>query len=210
MIRHPSWSEPDFKYYTGLSTKSFDVLYKFLGGDKVCSKLKYYVNRSTPNRQCESTHSTKGLLLLTLVRLRRGYPERDMGKFFNLATSSISTIVKTWVRLMSIKFNSLVHAMFVSVEVQEKNKPACFKPFPNLRCIVDATEIKIQKPKNLEQQSNTYSTYKGCNTAKFLVACSVYGGLSFISEGFEGNISVVNVQSVVSRLMTQNYFLMDS
>ncbi|KAE8743718.1 hypothetical protein FOCC_FOCC008662 [Frankliniella occidentalis] len=90
-----------------------------------------------------------------------------MGKFFKLSAPSISNIVKTWVRFMSIKFKSLKAAM----------------------CIVDATEIKIQKPKNFEQQSNTYSSYKGTNTAKFLVACSAYGGLSFISEGYEGNIS---------------------
>ncbi|KAK3918664.1 ATP-dependent helicase hrq1 [Frankliniella fusca] len=188
IITSQKWSDFDFRYFTGLSKESFEVLYKFLGGNEVCSKLKYYRDQ-TPNRECGTTHTPKGCLLMTLVRLRRGYSETEMEKFFGLSDTSISCIFTAWIKFMSFKFKSLEPSMFVSVEMQERNKPQCFKPFPNLRCIVDATEIKIQKPKNLEQQSNTYSSYKGCNTVKFLVASSVYGGLSYISEGFEGNIS---------------------
>ncbi|KAK3908154.1 N-succinylarginine dihydrolase [Frankliniella fusca] len=90
---------------------------------------------------------------------------------------------------MGIQFCRLDKYIFVSSEVQEKNKPKCFRPFENLRVIIDATELKIQRPKHLQQQSNTYSEYKSCNTVKFLVGISCYGGLSFISEAYQGSIS---------------------
>lgn len=47
----------------------------------------------------------------------------------------------------------------------------------------------MQKPTDMQQQTNTWSSYKHANIHKFLVATSLYGGLSFISEGTEGNAS---------------------
>ncbi|KAE8752258.1 hypothetical protein FOCC_FOCC001051 [Frankliniella occidentalis] len=78
---------------------------------------------------------------------------------------------------------------YLTVESQEENQPDCFKPFPNLRCVVDSTTICIQKPSDMAQQSNTWSTYKASNVIKFQIAISKYGGLSYISEGMEGSIS---------------------
>jgi len=70
-----------------------------------------------------------------------------------------------------------------------ENPPDCYKPFPNLRCVVDCAEFVIQVPENFEQQSNTWSSYKGKCTVKFLICSSVFGGFIFCSEGAEGSIS---------------------
>lgn len=186
--RSKEWSESDFIYFTSLSRASFDIVFNLFEDDGT-DKIKYKRNRSTPSHSKPSIHSTKSKLFVTLVRLRRGFSLRDMKMMFGMSEQSISETFTAWVRMLSIKFKSMENAIFVSAAAQQENAPDCYKPFPNLRCVVDTTDIKIQKPDNMEQQSNTFSKYKSGNIHKFVVATSLYGGLSFISEGIEGNAS---------------------
>jgi len=116
-----------------------------------------------------------------------------MRMFFQVGEVVVSRVFTAMMKAMSMKFKSMEEAFFVSVSAQAANTPDCYKPFPNLRCIVDAFEIFIQKPQNMEQQSCTFSTYKKRNTVKFLVASSVYGGVSMISDGIEGSASDRNL-----------------
>ncbi|KAK3909668.1 O-methyltransferase bfoE [Frankliniella fusca] len=183
-------SETDFKFYTGITQTVFELLYDFLGGDEVCDKLKYEYKYSTPKRErfnSELTSKTK--LFLTLLRLRRGIVGRDLKVLFNITEYHALRIAYTWIRFMSLQFKKLDQLMFVSSAAQNPLKPRCFEKFPNLRVIIDSTEFKIQRPKHFQQQNNTFSAYKSSNTMKFLVGISCFGGLSFLSEGFEGSIS---------------------
>ncbi|KAK3911460.1 Ryanodine receptor 1 [Frankliniella fusca] len=78
--------------------------------------------------------------------------------------------------------------MFVSRHLQKRiDRPEAFKAFENFRVCIDTTEVRIQSPDNLEQQGNTYSDYKSGN------ASHVGGGMSFISPGFEGSMSDVDI-----------------
>ena len=52
-----------------------------------------------------------------------------------------------------------------------------------------ASEIYIETPTDLHLQSSTGSSYKHHNTAKFLIACTPNGAVSFVSDLFMGNIS---------------------
>jgi len=68
--------------------------------------------------------------------------------------------------------------------------PLCFQDlYPSTRCIIDATEIFIQKPENPSAQQLTFSSYKNHNTLKALIGISPSGAVSFISDLFGGNIS---------------------
>ncbi|KAK0151972.1 hypothetical protein N1851_006671 [Merluccius polli] len=68
--------------------------------------------------------------------------------------------------------------------------PAKFKEqFPNTFAILDGTELKIEKPRSLVLQSQTYSTYKSTNTLKSLVACDPRGAVIYVSALFTGSIS---------------------
>ena len=60
--------------------------------------------------------------------------------------------------------------------------------YPSTRCIIDATEIFIQKPQNPSAQQLTFSNYKSHNTYKALIAISPSGAISFVSNLFGGNI----------------------
>lgn len=67
--------------------------------------------------------------------------------------------------------------------------PSCFKYFPNLRVILDCTEIFIQRSSSLVNQNQSFSNYKHHTTLKFLVGITPSGVISFVSEGFGGRVS---------------------
>lgn len=56
-------------------------------------------------------------------------------------------------------------------------------------CIIDCTEIKIQKPSSLLFQSQCFSEYKSANTLKYLVVCDPRGSILFVSDLYCGSIS---------------------
>ena len=59
--------------------------------------------------------------------------------------------------------------------------------------IIDGSEIFLETPSDLHMQSSTWSSYKHHNTAKFLIACTPNGAVSFISPLFVGSISDVEL-----------------
>jgi len=61
--------------------------------------------------------------------------------------------------------------------------------YPSTRCIIDATEVFIQKPQNPSAQQLTFSSYKNHNTFKALIGITPSGAICFVSELFGGNIS---------------------
>ena len=61
--------------------------------------------------------------------------------------------------------------------------------YPTTICIMDASEICIETPTDLHLQSSTGSSYKHHNTAKFLIACTPNGAVSFVPNLLMGSIS---------------------
>lgn len=166
------------------------MVFEFLGGEEICSAFKYRYDSKTPTRiRARAELTPQDELLMTLLRLRRGIPLRDLKVLFNISEGHASRIVYTWVRVMSLEFKKLEELMFVSTRAQDDSRPKCFEQFQNLRVIIDCTEFRIQTPNNLDHRRNSYSQYKSANTIKFLVGISCMGGLSYISEGYEGSIS---------------------
>ena len=59
----------------------------------------------------------------------------------------------------------------------------------NLRCIIDCTELFVERPKALDLQAQTWSDYKSHNTIKFLIGISPNGYITFISDCYTGRAS---------------------
>jgi hypothetical protein len=57
----------------------------------------------------------------------------------------------------------------------------------------DCTEIFVQTPSSLENQSQTYSNYKSHSTFKALVGISTTGAVVFISKLWGGSASDVEI-----------------
>ena len=63
--------------------------------------------------------------------------------------------------------------MWASKDVIKQHLPTAFEGrFENVRCIIDCTEIKCEKPEDLQKQSEFYSEYKSHNTFKGLIGIS--------------------------------------
>ena len=75
--------------------------------------------------------------------------------------------------------------------------PQMFKEkFPDTYAIIDGTEIFIETPCDLHNQSCTWSNYKYHNTAKLLVGCTPNGAIGFDSPLYVGSISDVELTRV--------------
>ena len=67
--------------------------------------------------------------------------------------------------------------------------PKCFKDaYPSTRIILDASDIRVQKPKLSEFQQMTFSNYN-TNTYKVLNGMSPSGAITFVSKVYPGAIS---------------------
>ena len=128
-------------------------------------------------------------LLIVIMKLRMGYSNRDLAYRFNIPFSTVSSIFRTWVCVLSKLFeDNLIY--WPEKPALRMNLPKCFrKNYKKLVCIIDCTEIKIERPKNLTARAQTWSNYKHSNTIKYLVACTPAGSVSFVSDGWGGRVA---------------------
>ena len=97
--------------------------------------------------------------------------------------------------------------------VVQKYMPKVFKAeYPNTRIIIDATELKVERPSSLLVQSTTFSAYKNTNTVKVLVGITPSGAVLFLSPAYEGSISdrkLAEVSGLLDRLETGDEIMAD-
>ena len=127
-------------------------------------------------------------LWLFLTRVRLGLFERDLAFRFNISISTVSDIVITWSNYLFVMLGSL--PIWPSKDVIKQHLPKVFEGrFENVRCIIDCTEIKCEKPEDLQKQSELYSEYKSHNTFKGLIGISPNVWMTFVSGLYGGSIS---------------------
>ncbi|XP_023319304.1 uncharacterized protein LOC106659976 [Trichogramma pretiosum] len=72
--------------------------------------------------------------------------------------------------------------------------PSCFKPeYSNCRVIIDATEFRMEEPPRTDDQIQSWSHYKKGYRLKVVVGCTPGGLISFISGGYGGRASDVQI-----------------
>ena len=74
-------------------------------------------------------------------------------------------------------------------EPLRRNLPSSFKKFKSCVCIIDCTEVFIERPFNLNARAQIFSNYKSRNTIKYLVGITPSGAVSFLSTGWGGRAS---------------------
>ena len=125
---------------------------------------------------------------MTLVKLRLNLKVMDLAFRFGVSASTVSRYVTTWICFMYHHLKELDWMPSVE-QVMGTLPPVFVERYPSTYAIVDASEIFIETPTDLYMQSSTWSNYKHHNTAKFLVACTPNGCISFISPLYVGSIS---------------------
>ena len=136
-------------------------------------KVKYWRSRKRTSLVKRMSLSQKSLskkdeFLMVLTRLRLGLMNEDLA-YFGISTGSASNIFTIWINLLSKVLGHCMLTWLPKESVQE-NLPAIFGKagHSKTRCIIDCTEVFIERPMSLHAQAVTWSNYKSHNTFKVL------------------------------------------
>ena len=193
-------SKKDLNFFTGIHCRDlFSDLHDYISGfvrrrwrgiKCVVTHVRKY-SRSPkkigPNRKLNSIDE----FLLTLMKLRLGLLNKDLAKRFNISPTLTSNIFHSWLAAMSIVMDSFLR--WPTKDEVAISKPSRFACLPNIRAIIDCTEIFIETPKDPNLQNITWSNYKHHNTAKILVACAPNSSITFLSSSYGGRASDKNI-----------------
>ena len=126
--------------------------------------------------------------VMVLMKLRLGLFNRDLAYRFNISSSVVSEIFRTWIRFLRSELQLLIQ--LPPKDVIKLHMPSLFKEFyPRTTIIIDCTEIEMERPSALNNQSACYSSYKSRTTMKNLVGITPSGATVFVSELYPGSIS---------------------
>ena len=131
-------------------------------------------------------------LFLALIKLKLNLPHRDLAHRFGISVSVVSKYFITWICFLYCHLREI--DWMPTVEQVKGTLPFAFKEkYPKTYIIIDASEIFIETPTDLEIQSSTWSNYKHNITAKFLIGCTPNGAVSFVSQLYVGSVSDVKL-----------------
>ena len=185
------------KFYTGfISYRILLAFFTFLG--PVVHKLNYWGSKKHQGSQVRKRHrklDAENQLFMLLVKLRLNLKTRDLAFRFGLSPSQVSRYLTTWICFLYHHLKEL--DWMPSIEQVAGTLPCVFKDkFPTTFAIVDGSEVFIETPTDLHMQSSTWSQYKHHNTAKFLIACTPNGAISYVSPLYVGSISDVDLTRI--------------
>ena len=97
----------------------------------------------------------------------------------------VPQIFHEWLNVMAWKLHQLI--IWPDWQMIRKALLDCFKPlYAWATCIIECSEIFIERATSVSAQSKTYSSYKSHNTAKFLIAKAQQELLFYISKCWGG------------------------
>lgn len=127
-------------------------------------------------------------LFMTLIKLRQNKDDTCLAIDFGLSRHVVSRIINQWINFLYLELSE-VNWWLPPSTVQEYFPLNFKKMFPTTRVILDATEIPIEKPLNVNSQRITFSSYKNTNTVKTLVGIAPRGQVTYVSEAYGGSAS---------------------
>ena len=189
------------KFYTGFT--SYEILLSFFDflGPSVHQLTYWGSSDNRISRRRRKKLDPLNQLFLTLVKLRLNLRVKDLACRFGISLGLVSKYITTWIcflyhHLKEIEWMPTVQQVRATLPVAFKQK------YPTTYAIIDASEVFLETPSDLQMQSSTWSSYKHHNTAKFLVACTPNGSISYVSPLYVGSISDVELTRVSGFLDT--------
>ena len=143
---------------------------------------------------CHSSLTSCDHVLVIFMRLRLGLLYKDLAHRFGVPESTMSKVYRTWLPVLSSHLRQLI--IWPDRATLRQNLPQSFcRKFRDCVCIIDCSEIFIERPKNLTARAQTWSNYKHNNTCKYLIGISPAGAVMFLSEGWGGRVSDKQITS---------------
>lgn len=126
--------------------------------------------------------------VMVVMRLTLGLFEKDLSHRFGVSVATVSEVLRKWIRFLAKEFRPLIRQP--KKELFSFYSPKSFRElFPDVVIVVDCTEIEMERPSALDNQSACYSSYKSRPTMKALLGITPSGVLSFVSGFFPGSTS---------------------
>ena len=162
------------RFYTGLPRWALFM--------QVFTLLSSYITPSRTNLTLQDE------LFLVLIKLRLNLPFQDLAYRWKISISTVTRLFYKWRNTMYVRMKFLIR--WPSHDILRQNIPQVFKDtYPNTICIIDCTEIFIERPTSFQARAKTYSQYKKHNTVKFLIAITPCGTISYVSRCWGGRVS---------------------
>ena len=158
---------------------------------------------SAGNRGAKAKLTLEEEFFMVLTRLRCGLTLADLALRNNLCESTVSRIFTTWINLLYFHLKELCQMPDYCDDLSKAEK---FSNFPDLKVIVDCTEIFTQKPSSLKANKEIYSNYKSHTTFKFLVAINACAAIVYVSRGWGGRTSDKYITAISKFLAQDNDF----
>jgi hypothetical protein len=161
------------KFYTGLPYSMIMIVYKFL----------------SPHVKKSATRIKRlDEMFIVFVKLRLNLLNEDIGYRFGISGATVSRIFHKWLNVMYDKLSTLI--CWPDRDSVRQTLPVVFhEKYTDLVCIIDCTEIFIERPFGLHARACTYSNYKKHNTVKYLLGITPTGSISFVSQGWGGRVT---------------------
>jgi len=173
------------RYYTGL--KNWNTFQQLLDIIESCGLA--------PSKTVHTKLVWQEKVFLTYVKLRQNYGFEHLAYLFGLKVEYVSKIFGKW--LQHIAHMLRVLYPWQSKEQTQRTMHSVFKEqYPDLRVIIDCTEIFLQTPSQKLLQKLTWSDYKSHNTIKYLIGIAPDLKVSLVTRGYMGRISDVELCDV--------------
>ncbi|CAM4459951.1 unnamed protein product [Leuciscus chuanchicus] len=188
-------SDEDIRFYTRFPSE--EVFQAFWKSIEPSASMLVYWSRAQKKGQAtavEASHSHHRSLplidefFLYSCRVAAGLKEKVLADIFKVSVSTVSRIIITWANYLYLVLGSL--PIWMSREQVNATMPDKFRQFcPEVRVIIDCTEIRCQNPSSLTLQSEVFSSYKNTTTCKGLIGIAPCGAVTFVSSLYTGSIS---------------------
>ncbi len=159
------------------------------------SRLAYW---SEAQRTGQKTHRPPRELPLIdeffmfLCHVAAGLQGNTLSSIFEVSLSTVSRTILTWTRYLYQVLGSL--PLWMTRERVQATMPDKFKLYcPQVRVIIDTTEIRCETASSRSPQLETFSNYKNHTTFKGLIGIAPCGVITFVSKLYSGSISDMEI-----------------
>lgn len=189
--------------YTSLTYDVFIILEKMISRFQLNYYMGWKVTSLSPANQ----------LLLTLMKLRLNAKNLDLAVRFGISHTAVSNIIYTYIcALHELLFEGIMKQGMPSQTKCRGSMPESFGNFTSARAVIDATEILQDIPSNLQNQNESYSSYKSRHTLKAVTCVAPNAAIVFCSELYPGStsdVAIVDHSNFLEQFMPGDLILAD-